>query len=165
MEKVTVPSKKEKSSKSRGLPAYINRKAFHDYTIEEKFEAGIALAGQEVKSIRSGGASLTDSYAQIKNDEVILFELNISPYKFTTYDQLPPRRPRRLLLNKREIRKIKSRTEEKGMTLIPLRIYFVKQLVKVELGLCRGKREYEKRDVISKKEANREKERALRERD
>ena len=160
-----MASKKDKSDSTRGLPNYINRKALHSYEILERFEAGIALAGQEVKSIRAGGASLTDSYAQIKDGEVILFELNISQYKFTTCDVLPARRPRRLLLNKREIRKIRSRVEEKGMTLIPLKLYFKGHLVKIELGVCRGKRLYEKRDTIAKREADREKSRALRERD
>lgn len=155
--------KKEKESKPRSLPVYVNRKALRDYNVIERFEAGIALAGQEVKSIRAGGASLTDAYAKVKDNEVILYELNIAQYKFATYDSMPPRRPRRLLLNKREIRKIKSKIEEKGMTLIPLKLYFVKHLVKVELGVCKGKRLYEKRDALAKKESEREKDRSLRE--
>jgi SsrA-binding protein len=160
-----VARKKENKDKTRGLPNYVNRKALHDYEVLERFEAGIALAGQEVKSIRAGGASLTDAYAQVKNGDVILFEFNIAQYKFATIDPLPPRRPRRLLLNKREIRKIKSRVDEKGMTLIPLKLYFSGHLVKIELGLCRGKRLYEKRDALARKEASRERDRALRERD
>jgi len=155
--------KGEKTTKPRGLPSYVNKKALHDYEVLERFEAGIALAGQEVKSIRAGGASLVDAYAQVKGGEVILYDLNISPYPFATIKPLPPRRPRVLLLNKKEIRKIKNRVEEKGMTLIPLRLYFKGHLVKVELGLCKGRRLYEKREAIAKKEAEREKHRALRE--
>ncbi len=157
-------SKKTNESKS-GLPTFVNRKAFRNYNVIDRFEAGISLAGQEVKSIRAGGLNLRDSYGRIVNGELILFDMHIAPYKFATIDPLPPRRPRRLLLNKREIRKIKKAIEEKGMTLIPLKVYFKKHLVKVELGICKGRREYEKRDVIAKKDASREKERALRERD
>jgi len=156
---------KNKDEKRPGQPTYVNRKALRDYTVIERFEAGISLAGNEVKSIRMGGVSMTGSYARVVKDEVILFELNISPYKFASYDLLPAKRPRRLLLNKREIRKIRSKVEEKGMTLIPMKIYFSNHLVKVELGVCKGKREYEKREVIAEKEAKREKERALRDRD
>lgn len=157
-------SKEKKDKRPRGLPSYVNKRALHDYEIIDRFEAGIALAGQEVKSIRAGGASLTDAYAKVENGEVILYDLNIAAYRFATYDTLPPRRPRRLLLTKREIRKIKSKVDEKGMTLIPLKLYFKGHLVKVELGVCRGKRLYEKREALAKKEAEREKNRALRER-
>jgi SsrA-binding protein len=160
-----MPKKDAKENKQRGLPNYVNKKALHDYEVVDRFEAGIALAGQEVKSIRAGGASLTDSYAQVKNNDVILYEMNITNYKFATIAPLPPRRPRKLLLNKREIRKIKSRVEEKGMTLIPLKLYFVRHLVKIEIGVCRGKRLYEKRDALAKKEASRERDRAIREKD
>ena len=156
---------KEATGKKPSPPTYVNRKALRDFRVFERFEAGIALAGQEVKSIRAGGANLRDAYAQVKNGEVILFELHIAPYKYANIGALPPRRPRRLLLRKSEIRKIKAKVEEKGMTLIPLRMYFVRQLVKVELGICKGKRYYEKRDAIAKKEAEREKDRALRERE
>ena len=160
-------AKKEKKSgeKRDGLPVYVNRKAYRNYTVLEKFEAGISLAGQEVKSLRVGGLNMGDSYARVMDGEVILYDLHIAPYKFATIEPLPPRRPRRLLLRKSEIRKIKSMTEEKGMTVIPLRVYFKKHLVKVELGVCKGKRLYEKRDTIAKKESEREKERALRDRD
>ena len=162
---VAKKGKDEKKKAKPPPPTYVNRKALRNYHVIERFEAGIALAGQEVKSIRMGGASLRDAYGQVKGGEVILFDLNIAPYKFATIDPLPPRRPRRLLLNRREIRKIKGRIEEKGMTLIPLRLYFVKHLVKVELGLCRGKRYYEKRETIAKKDADRDRERAMRERE
>ncbi len=162
-------ARKKKTEKEKGRkpppPKYVNRKAFRDYHVLERFEAGIALAGQEVKSIRAGGANLRDAYGQVVEGEVILFDLHIAPYKFATIDPLPPRRPRRLLLNKSEIRKIKGKIEEKGMTLILLKLYFVKHLVKLELGVCKGKRYYEKRDTIAKKDAAREKERELRDRD
>jgi len=156
---------KEDSDRKSGPPIYLNRKALSEYHVLDRFEAGIALAGQEVKSIRAGGLNLRDAYARVKDGEVILFDMHIAPYKFATIDPLPPRRARRLLLSKREIRKLKSATDEKGMTLIPLRVYFKRHLVKVELGVCRGKRQYEKRDTIAKKESEREKERTLRERE
>jgi SsrA-binding protein len=161
-----VARKKDKSSDSRpGLPTFVNRKALRDYHVLSRYEAGISLAGQEVKSIRAGGLNLRDAYARIKDGEAILYDMHISPYKYANIDPLPPRRPRRLLLNKREIRKLKGAVEEKGMTLIPLKVYFKDHLVKVELGLCKGKRFYEKRETIAKKDAEREKERALRDRD
>lgn len=162
---VAKKGKDEKGARKAGPPTYVNRKALRDYHVLERFEAGIALAGQEVKSIRVGGVSMVDAYAQVKNGDVILFELNIALYKFATIAPLPARRPRRLLLTKSEIRKIKAKVDQKGMTLIPLKIYFVRHLVKVELGLCRGKRYYEKRDTLAKKEAERERDRAMRERE
>jgi len=164
--RVTRRQKSEKkAAKKPAPPTYVNRKAFRDYHILERFEAGIALAGQEVKSIRAGGASLRDAYAQVKDGDVILFDLHIATYKFATIDPLPPRRPRRLLLNKREIRKIKAKIDERGMTIIPLKLYFVRHLVKVELGVCKGKRYYEKRETIAKKDAERERDREMRERE
>ena len=158
-------AKKDKKNQTPGRPTFVNKKALRNYTVLERFEAGVSLAGQEVKSIRSGGVTFRDAYAVVKNGEVILHEMHIPTYKYATHEQLPPRRPRRLLLNKREIRKIKKYTDEKGMTLIPIKVYFVKHLVKIELGVCKGKREYEKRETIAKKDSDREKERALRERE
>lgn len=160
-----MAKKDKKKEKGFSLPTFTNRKALRNYNVLDRFEAGISLAGQEVKSIRAGGLNMRDSYARVKDGEVILFDLHIAHYKFATIDPLPPRRPRRLLLNKREIRKMKKATDERGMTLIPLRVYFKKHLVKIEIGICKGRREYEKREVIAKKESEREKERALRERD
>jgi len=158
-------AKKDKKIQTPGRPTFVNKKALRNYTVLERFEAGISLAGQEVKSIRSGGVTFRDAYAVVKNSDVILHEMHIPTYKYATHEQLPPRRPRRLLLNKREIRKIKKYTDEKGMTLIPIKLYFVRHLVKIELGVCKGKREYEKRETIAKKDSDREKERALRERE
>ncbi len=160
-----MAAKKKKEEQKSGLPSFVNRKALRDYNILDRFEAGISLAGQEVKSIRAGGLNLRDAYGRVKDGEVILFEMDIAPYKFATIDPLPPRRPRRLLLNKSEIRKIKKAVEEKGMTLIPLKVYFKKHLVKVEIGVCKGRREYEKRDQIARKDSQREKERVIREMD
>jgi len=137
-----------------------NRKAFRDYEIVERREAGIELRGYEVKSIRNGKVNLSDSYAMIENGEVFLVHLHISPYKFADDSTYNPTRKRRLLLHKREIRKLKTQTQEKGLTLIPLRIYFKGARVKIELGTARGRKQYDKRDVIARKEANRDIERA-----
>lgn len=159
-------SKKDKiEEKKSGQPTFVNRKALRNYNVLDRFEAGISLAGQEVKSIRAGGLNIRDSYARVIKDDVIVFDLQIAQYKYATIEPLPSKRPRRLLLNKSEIRKLKKATDEKGMTIIPLKVYFKKHLVKVEIGICKGKREYEKREVIAKKDSDREKERALRERD
>jgi len=158
-------AKKNKKDQKPGLPTFVNRKALRNYTVLDRYEAGISLAGQEVKSIRAGGLSFRDAYGRVKDGEVILYEMNIATYKYATHEQLPPRRPRRLLLNKSEIRKIKKAIDEKGMTLIPIKVYFKKHLVKVEVGICKGKREYEKRAVIAQKDSDRDKERALRERE
>ncbi|MFH2037570.1 MAG: SsrA-binding protein SmpB [Candidatus Zixiibacteriota bacterium] len=139
-----------------------NRKAFRDYEIIEKREAGIELKGYEVKSLREGRVNLADSYAAIKDGELFLFHLHISPYKFTADAQYNPVRPRRLLLHKKEIRRLISATAEKGFTLVPLRIYFKGPRVKIELGTARGRKKYDKREQIAKKEADRSIERAHR---
>jgi SsrA-binding protein len=159
-------AKKDKKEKAKsGQPVFVNRKALQNYLVIERFEAGISLAGQEVKSIRAGGLNIRDSYARVIDKDVIVFDLQIAQYKFATIEPLPPKRPRRLLLNKSEIRKLKKATDEKGMTIIPLKVYFKNHLVKVEIGICKGKREYEKRDTIAKKDSDREAERSIRERD
>jgi SsrA-binding protein len=160
-----MAKKDKKDLKKSGQPTIVNRKALQNYLVLERFEAGISLAGQEVKSIRAGGLNLRDSYARVIKNDVIVFDLEIAQYKFATIEPLPPKRPRRLLLNKSEIRKLKKASDEKGMTIIPLKVYFKNHLVKVEIGICKGKREYEKRDTIAKKDADREKERSIRERD
>lgn len=142
-----------------------NRKAYHDYFIEETYEAGIALLGSEVKSLRAGRATLKDSYARIRDGEVFLYGVNIPPYVhgdvFTRHE---PERPRKLLLHKDEIRKLIGKTKEKGYTLVPLKIYFSRGKAKVELALAKGKRVYDKRRAIAEREAKREVERAFRER-
>ena len=129
-----------------------NRKAHHDYFVEDRYEAGIELYGTEVKSVRLGKVNLRDSYAAIKNGEVFLTGAHISPYEKGSYFNVDPLRPRKLLLNKAEIRRLKARTEQKGYTIVPLKVYFKDSLVKVELGLCRGKDLYDKRESIKRRE-------------
>ncbi len=131
-----------------------NKKARHDYEIKDTYEAGISLKGSEVKSLREGKINISDAYALVENGEVVLRNLHISPYKMAQ-DTLDPIRPRRLLLNKREIRKIKSLTEQKGLTLIPLSLYFSRNLVKIELGVAIGRKKYDKRNAIAKADADR----------
>jgi len=138
-----------------------NRKALKDYEIQEKFEAGIALLGTEVKALRSGKINIADAYAIVENGQVILRNLHISPYEMAGHENHEPTRPRRLLLHKREIRKLKVQTEQKGMTLVPLMIYFRRHLVKVELALGMGRKKYDKREAIAKAEAKRRMEKAV----
>jgi SsrA-binding protein len=138
-----------------------NRKAFHDYHIQEKFEAGISLVGTEVKSLREGRANLKDSYAIIKDGEVFLLNCHISPYSHGNIQNHDPLRTRKLLLHKKEISKLWGNISQKGCTLIPLKIYFRNGKAKVEIGLAKGKREYEKRESIKEKEAKREIERHM----
>lgn len=139
-----------------------NRKAYHDYFIEEKFEAGIVLQGTEVKSLREGRANLQDSYASVRNGEIFLHHCHISPYSHGNIMNHDPLRVRKLLLHKKEINKLLSKTQQKGLTLIPLRIYFSKRgQAKVELGLAKGKKLYDRRESIKTREAGREVERAI----
>lgn len=133
-----------------------NRKAFHDYHILETFEAGIALLGTEVKAIREGRVNLRDSFASVDDGEVYLHNVNISPYSHRGYADHEPLRRRKLLLHKDEIRKLIGRTVEKGLTLVPLRMYFKKGRVKVAVSLARGKKEYDKRETIKRRDAERE---------
>lgn len=141
-----------------------NRKAFHDYHISDKYEAGMSLVGTEVKSLRLGKVQIADAYVTIEKNEAFLVNLHISQYKMTSLDNHEPMRKRRLLLNKREIRKLTRATNEKGFTIIPLKIYFRGAYAKVEIGLARGKRQYDKRQSIAKREADRDIARKLRER-
>jgi len=138
-----------------------NRKAYHDYFIDEVYEAGIALVGTEVKSIRAGKVSLRDSYAEVRGGEVFLQNMHISPYDKGSLFNHDPKRPRRLLLHKREIRRLLGQTTQKGYTLIPLSLYFKRGKVKVELALARGKKLYDKRHDIAKRDAEREIARAM----
>jgi len=139
-----------------------NRKARHDYHIEETIEAGISLVGTEVKSIRLGRVNLRDSYAQIKGGEAFLHNVHISPYDPADRFNHDPLRVRRLLLHKREILRLQNRVEQKGYTLIPLRIYFRRGKAKVDIALAKGKREYDRRQDIAERDARRAIERALR---
>ena len=138
-----------------------NRKARHNYHILETWEAGMVLKGTEVKSLRNGKANLKDSYARVEAGEVYLYHCHISPYDKGTYDNHDPERERKLLLNRREIRKLTGKVEEKGLTLVPLKIYFKQGRAKVELGLARGKKFYDKRADIAKRDIQRDMDRAL----
>jgi SsrA-binding protein len=142
-----------------------NRKAYHDYTIEDRFEAGIVLTGTEIKSIRAGAVNLRDSYARIAGGEVWLEGMHVSPYEHGTRYSPPAKRERKLLLHRREIAKLQSKVEERGYTLVPLRIYLKGSRAKVELALARGKRQFDKRAAIAQREADRDVQRALRDRD
>ena len=140
-----------------------NKKAFHDYHIDQTLEAGIVLSGPEVKSLRAGKANLRDGYAQLKNGEVFLYNVHISPYAWTTHLAQDPLRVRKLLLHRQEIRKLIGKLHEKVIALIPLKIYFVANgKAKVELALARGKKLYDKRAALKEKESNREMQRNLR---
>lgn len=138
-----------------------NRKAFHDYHIEDKFEAGMSLLGTEVKSLREGRANLKDSYVIIKEGEAYILNCHISPYSHGNLQNHDPLRTRKLLLHKRELSKLWGGISQKGFTLVPLKIYFKNGKAKVEIGLAKGKREYEKRESIKAKEAKREIERHM----
>jgi SsrA-binding protein len=141
-----------------------NRKALHDYEILESFEAGVALLGTEVKSIREGRTNLRDSYARVEGGEVWAFNIHISPYSHRGYVDHEPLRRRKLLLHKAEIRKLIGRTVEKGLTLVPLRMYLKNGRVKLAIGLARGKKAHDKRETIKRREVDRETRAAIKER-
>ncbi len=136
-----------------------NKKAFHDYFIEEKYEAGISLAGTEVKSLRMGKCSVKESFIRIENGEVVIYGMHISPYEKGNIFNKDPLRPRKLLMHKYEINKIAGKMAQKGYTVVPLQVYFKVSLVKVEIALARGKKLYDKRQDIAKKDMRRESER------
>ena len=136
-----------------------NKKAYHDYFIEETYEAGIALHGTEVKSLRMGKCSIKESFVRIENEEVYIYGMHISPYEKGNIFNRDPLRVKKLLLHKSEIRKMKGKIAEKGYTLVPLKVYFNRSLVKVEIGLAKGKKLYDKRQDIAKKDLRRESER------
>jgi len=133
-----------------------NRKARHEYFVLESFEAGIALTGTEVKSLRRGNVNLTDGYATVKNGEVWLSGMHVSPYEQGSYANVDPLRDRKLLLHRKEIRRIAGRVNEAGVTLIPLQVYFKNRTAKVQLAVCRGKRAYDKREDIARREVERD---------
>lgn len=138
-----------------------NKKAYHDYSIEDTFEAGMQLVGTEVKSLREGKANLKDSYVIIKGTQVFLFNCHISPYTHGNIQNHEPLRTRKLLLHRKEIERLTGKIQQKGYSLIPLKIYFKGPFAKVEIGLGKGKKEYEKRETIKEREAKREIERAM----
>jgi SsrA-binding protein len=140
-----------------------NKKAYHDYFIDDTLECGMVLKGPEVKSLRGGKVNLKDGYAKIQEGEVFLYNIHISPYSHTNYGAPDPERVRKLLLSRQEIRKLIGKVKEKGIALVPLKIYFKSNgKAKLELGLCRGKKLYDKRATLKKKEGERDIERAFR---
>ena len=141
-----------------------NRKAFHEYFVEESYECGIELAGTEVKSLRQGGASLKEAWCEIADGEVFVKQMHIAPYDKGNIFNKDPLRPRKLLLHKSEIRKLIGQTKQQGYTLIPLSLYFKGSRVKLQMGLCRGKKLHDKRHDIDKREAQRDIQRAMKER-
>lgn len=141
-----------------------NRRAFHEYHVLERFEAGLVLAGTEVKSLRMGKANLNDSFARIEKGEIWLHHMHVSPYTHGNRYNLDPLRPRKLLLKHMEIMRLLGKTKEQGLTLIPLKLFWHGDWAKVELGLCKGKQLHDKRDAIAAKEVKRDIERALKER-
>lgn len=138
-----------------------NKKAYHDYFIDDKYETGIELYGTEVKSIRMGKCSIKEAFVRIENGQVYIYGMHISPYEKGNIFNKDPLRQRKLLIHRREIDKLLSKIKEKGFTLVPLQVYFKGSLVKVEIGLARGKKLYDKRDDIAKKDAKREMERSF----
>ncbi|MEK6670214.1 MAG: SsrA-binding protein SmpB, partial [Nitrospirota bacterium] len=151
---------KEKDSFEKAVVT--NRKAYHDYFIEEKFEAGIMLQGTEVKSLRDGRVNLQDSYASVREGQIFLHHCHISPYSHGNLSNHEPLRTRKLLLHRKEINKLLVKTQQQGLTIIPLRIYFSKRgLAKVEIGLAKGKKQHDRRESDKTREASREVERAM----
>ena len=142
----------------------VNKKASHEYFIVAKYEAGLVLKGTEVKSLREGRANLKESYAKVEDGEIFLYNCHISPYSHGNRLNHDPVRPRKLLLHKREIRKLFGKVAERGYTLVPLRLYFARGKVKIELGLAKGKKLYDKRQTMKERDANREMERVFKHR-
>ena len=134
----------------------VNRQAYHDYFVDEKFEAGIALTGTEIKSIRGGKVNLRGAFARVKDGEVWLDGMHIATYEQGTYMNHDPLRPRKLLLHRRQINHLVGRVQAKGLTLVPLRLYLTHNRAKIEIGLCRGKKQYDKREAIAARDAQRE---------
>ena len=137
-----------------------NRKAYHDYFVEDRYEAGVELFGTEVKSIRGGALNLKDAYCVVKNGEIFVHHMHISPYEQGNIFNKDPMRPRRLLMHKREIRRLHDLQKQDGYALIPLSVYFKDSHVKIEVGLCKGKKNYDKRQSIAERDAKREMDRA-----
>lgn len=149
---------------AKGKIVTTNKKAYHDYFVDETYEAGIALFGTEVKSIRQGSVNLKDSYCRVENGEMFVYGMHVSPYEKGNIFNKDPYRDRKLLMHKKEILKLFGLITQKGYTLVPLSLYFSGKNLKMEIGLCRGKKLYDKRDVEATKQANREIEREFRSR-
>lgn len=159
---VNTPPKKNTSDPEREKQIASNRKAYHDYFILETYEAGIALSGTEIKSLRAGKVQLREAYARIENGELWLVGMHISPYEQAgIYFQHDPTRPRKLLLHHREIRKLQEATEAKGLTLVPTRLYLKKGRAKLEIGIARGKHTYDKREALAERENQRDAQREM----
>jgi len=141
-----------------------NRKAFFEYTIDAMYEAGLVLKGTEVKSLRQGKANINDAYARFKDGEIYLYNAHISPYSHAAEDSHNPERPRKLLLHRWELRRLLGKTQERGFTLIPVRMYFKNEHAKVEIALARGKKQVDKRETIKRREQKREMDRARKQR-
>ena len=139
-----------------------NKKAYHEYFVDEVFEAGLALQGTEVKSVRMGQVSIKEAYCRIRNGEVFVDNMNISPYEQGNRENHDPLRSRKLLLHRTEIDKLIKKVDEKGLTLVPTKIYFKDSRAKLEIGVCRGKKLYDKRETLKRKQADREASRAMR---
>ncbi|HUE68936.1 MAG TPA: SsrA-binding protein SmpB [Candidatus Acidoferrum sp.] len=150
------------SERVREKDVAVNRRAYHDYFIDEKYEAGVMLTGTEIKSVRSGRANLRDGFVRIDSNEAWLENVHISPYAQGNVMNQEPVRPRKLLLHRKEISSLIGKVKQKGYTLIPLRVYIARNRAKVEIGLARGKRQYDKREAIAARDAKREIERAMR---
>ncbi len=150
---------RDKEKKKSGSPEYVNRAALRNYHIVERVEAGIALEGHEVKSIREGGLNLRDAFCEVSGGEAWVVDLNISAYSHTSDMEVEPSRKRRLLLHRQEIRKLDSKVKERGFTMIPLKIYFRRGKVKIEIGLCRGKKLFDRKQDVADRDAKRAMER------
>ena len=164
-DRIAGMAEKQKKQNKSGSPTIENRRARHDYFIEESVEAGLALVGSEIKSVRAGRVNLTEGYVRIERGEAWLMNVHISPWQQAgMYFNHEPTRPRKLLLHAEEIVRLRTKVTQKGMTLVPLKIYFVRGRAKLEVGVARGKKLYDKRATIGERDAQREVERELRER-
>jgi SsrA-binding protein len=161
---VSMAATKDKAKQQSGRVLSVNRKAYHNYSVLDTYQVGIVLTGTEIKSIRGGRFSINEAFARIENGEVLLYGMTISPYDPGTYNNHDPERVRKLLMRRDEIRKLIGKVQASGLTLIPLKMYFQRCWVKVELGLCQGKKQYDKRDSIKARENKREIDRAIKSR-
>jgi SsrA-binding protein len=147
---------KEEAVRRNNAPAVDNRRARHEFHILESMEAGIALTGTEIKSIRQGGISLNEAYARVRDGELWLLGMHVPPYKQGSFSNVDPNRPRKLLLHKEQIARLGSRAAEKGLTIVPLRMYFTRGKAKIEIGLAKGKKLWDKRESVAKREVERD---------
>ena len=154
-----------RQSEGEAKPVATNRKAFHDYFLEDTYEAGIALTGTEIKSVRAARVNLRDGFVILRNREAWLVNVHISPYDFGNRENHEPRRERKLLLHRQELRKLQSKVSERGWTIVPLRMYLKDGRAKIEIALVRGKRLYDKKDAIAERDADRELRRVIKELD